>query len=285
MIFLIMLLIFSAAGVLFYAAIPLFVDKTLTIGQRRSKIFERKMERVIMKPDIQRMAKFYVIAPLIFGVAGYFLLPVDMRLMGITGGVVLGFLGPSIYIKFLVKKRKDKFSHQLIDALMIMSSSFRGGLSLIQALEAVVEEMPDPISQELGTVLNENKMGVSLEEALGHLYSRMPSVGIHQTITAILLARETGGNLPVIFSRIVNTLRERIKIQQNIDTLTLQGKIQGVVMTLLPFVFGFVVYGTNPKFFDSMIHTEIGRRLLICAAVAETIGAYLIWKISTFKDF
>ena len=85
-----------------------------------------------------------------------------------AAGVVAGFIFPSIYIRMLSGKTQRQFSNQLVDALMIMSSSFRGGLSLIQAMEAVVEEMPDPINQEFATVLGENKMGVSLDEALSH---------------------------------------------------------------------------------------------------------------------
>jgi tight adherence protein B len=200
-------------------------------------------------------------------------------------GIGLGFFLPGLYIKVMTKKTQDSFSDQLIDALMIMSSSFRGGLSLVQAIEAVVEEMPDPINKEFGTVLGENKMGVSLEEALNHLYNRMPSTALQQMITAILLARETGGNLPIIFTRIATNIRENKKIQQNIDTLTIQGRIQGVVMSLLPLGFAFIVYSTNRRIFNHMLVSNIGRSMLIYAVVSELIGAFMIWKISTFKEF
>ena len=215
----------------------------------------------------------------------YFLFPPGLNFFGIVFGLIAGFLFPSIYIQSLAARTKDKFNEQLIDALMIMSSSFRGGLSLVQALEAVIDEMPDPINKEFGIVLGENKMGVSLEEALNHLYSRMPLSAVQQMITAILLARETGGNLPVIFTRIVTNIRETKKIQQNLATLTVQGKIQGVVMSLLPIGFAFVVYSTNKQIFDHMLHSDVGRAMLMYAVVSETIGALLIWKISTFKDF
>ena len=184
-----------------------------------------------------------------------------------------------------MENRRQKFVSQLIDALMILSSSLKGGLSLIQAIEVVTEEMPEPISQEFGILLGENKMGVTLEDAFSHLYERMPSVPLHQMITAILLARETGGNLPAIFARIVSVIRENKKIKQNIDNLTLQGKIQGVVMTLLPIGFGIVVRSTNPNFFDVMIRSETGRMLLIYAFVSQCIGTFLIWQISKFKEF
>ena len=208
-----------------------------------------------------------------------------MRLFGALLGMIIGFVIPGVYIRILITRAKDKFDDQLIDALMIMSSSFRGGLSLVQAMEAVVEEMPDPIRKEFGIVLGENKMGVSLEEAFNHLYNRMPSIALQQMITAILLARETGGNLPVIFSRIVTNIRESKKIKQNLDTLTLQGKIQGVVMSLLPVGFVMIVYSANKEIFQHMFESEMGRALLIYAAISEMIGAFLVWKISTFRDF
>ena len=180
---------------------------------------------------------------------------------------------------------REKFNDQLVDALMIMSSSFRGGLSLVQALEAVVDEMPNPINKEIAIVLGENKMGVSLEEALYHLYNRQPSTAVQQMITAILLARETGGNLPVIFTRIVNNIRETKKIQQSLDTLTLQGKIQGGVMSLLPIGFGFIVYSANRRIFDHMLQSQMGKTLLVVASVLEVVGVFFIWKVSTFKDY
>jgi tight adherence protein B len=128
-------------------------------------------------------------------------------------------------------------------------------------------------------------MGVSLEEAFQHLYGRMASPALQQMITAILLARETGGNLPLIFNRIVNNIRESRKIQQNLDTLTIQGKIQGVVMSILPLAFAFLLYSSNRRIFDNMLASELGRTLLIYAVISESIGAFLIWKISSFKEF
>ena len=127
-------------------------------------------------------------------------------------------------------------------------------------------------------------MGVSLDESLNRLYLRMPSPALQQLVTAILLARETGGNLPSIFTRIVNSTRERKKIERNLKTLTIQGKIQAVVMTGLPVFFFFSVSGSNPHFFDSMLNTPKGQQLLTICVVLWVLGALSIWKISTFKD-
>jgi len=185
----------------------------------------------------------------------------------------------------MVGQRKKQFGDQMVEALMIMSRSFCGGLSLIQSMEAVVEEMNDPIRQEFAVVLGENKMGVSLDEAMGRLYKRMPSPALQQMISAILLARETGGNLPVIFTRIVSTIRERKKIEENLKTLTLQGKLQAFVMSGLPIGFFFLVNATNKNYFKIMVTTDIGRMLLLGCLIMWLVGTFFILKISALKDF
>ncbi|MFA5088656.1 MAG: type II secretion system F family protein [Candidatus Omnitrophota bacterium] len=277
--------IFCAVALVAYALIPSLYASAAGLASKREKKLVHRMERLVPRAEIKKRARILVLSPLVLAAGFYLFFPAELRFFGIVLGVGLGLVLPSFYTKYLINRNRSRFDNQLIDALMIMSSSFRGGLSLIQALEAVVEEMPNPINQEFGTVLGENKMGVSLDEALNHLYNRMPSPAMQQMITAILLARETGGNLPVIFTRIVNTIRERKKIQQNIETLTLQGKIQGVVMAILPIGFGFVVYSSNPRYMDLMIKTDMGRAMLMYAIISEMIGAFMIWKISSIKDF
>ncbi len=278
-------LTFCTVGLVSFSIAPALYGNLSIVSDKRQQKFSNAMEQLMPQREAKKISRLFVIAPLILAGGFYFLFPEELKLFGIIFGVIAGLVFPGMYVQTLAKKTKDKFSGQLVDALMIMSSSFRGGLSLIQALEAVVDEMPDPINKEFGIVLGENKMGVSLEEAFQHLYSRMGSTALQQMITAILLARETGGNLPLIFNRIVTNIRESRKIQQNLDTLTIQGKIQGVVMSILPVAFAGLLYSSNRRIFDNMLASELGRTLLIYAVISETIGAFLIWKISSFKDF
>jgi tight adherence protein B len=268
-----------------YAITPALYSKAMVASGKRQQRISNKMEQLMPRQEAKKISRLFVIAPLVLAAGFYMIFPEGLQLFGVFFGIVAGLVFPGIYVQALTRRTKDQFNSQLVDALMIMSSSFRGGLSLVQALEAVVDEMPDPINKEFGIVLGENKMGVSLEEALNHLYSRMASPALQQMITSILLARETGGNLPVIFNRIVNNIRESKKIQQNLDTLTIQGKIQGVVMSILPVAFAFLLYSSNKRIFDNMLASELGRTLLIYAIISETIGAFMIWKISAFKDF
>jgi len=278
-------LTFATVGLISISVIPSIYYRVSIISDNRQQRFSNRMEQLMPQKEAKKMSRLFVIAPLILAGGFYLLFPEGLRLFGVIFGIVTGLVFPGIYVQALTRRTKDKFNGQLVDALMIMSSSFRGGLSLVQALEAVVDEMPDPINKEFGIVLGENKMGVSLEEAFHHLYSRMSSPSLQQMITAILLARETGGNLPIIFNRIVNNIRESRKIQQNLDTLTIQGKIQGVVMSILPVAFATLLYSTNRSIFENMLTSQLGRTLLIYAVISWVIGAFLIWKISSFKDF
>ena len=128
-------------------------------------------------------------------------------------------------------------------------------------------------------------MGVTLDESLQRLYKRVYSPAVQQMITAILLSRETGGNLPMVFSRIVSSMRERKKVEQNLKTLTIQGKLQAFVMTLLPILFIMTVSASTPKFFDPMLHTSDGHKIMTLAGVLWVLGAFFIWKISSLKNY
>ena len=277
-------LVFISVVLLGSTFVPELVARSSQMNKDHAQAVVGRIDRYMQEEEIKKMYRLTLLGPIILGVAGVVLFPEGRKLIGCIVGVVFGYLLPRMYVGRLITVRKQKFNDQLMDAIMIMSSSFRGGLSLIQAFESVADEMPEPAKGEFGVVLGENKMGVSLDESLNRLYSRMPSPAMQQMVTAILLARETGGNLPVIFSRIVSSTRERKKIEKNLQTLTIQGKIQAVVMTGLPVVFFFTVTGSNPHFFDTMFNSPRGQHLMILCVVLWVLGAISIWKISTFKD-
>ncbi|MEI8011524.1 MAG: type II secretion system F family protein [Candidatus Omnitrophota bacterium] len=277
--------IFLSVMMCVYFVIPGMVRSFHEINKKRAKDFGRRMDRTMVSEDIQAVQKIFIVGPFVCAGLGFFLMPDNnFRVAGLLGGVLIGFILPKFYATSLIKKRKRQFDGQLIDALMIMSSSLRGGMSLVQSMEAVFEEMPNPIRHEFGVVLGENKMGVALDEALNRLYKRMLSPALQQMVSAILLSRETGGNLPFIFSRIVGTIRERRKIEENLMVLTIQGKLQAFVMSALPLGFFLMVNSTNPKYFKIMMTTELGRMLLLLSLCLWLVGTFLILKISKFSD-
>ena len=278
-------LIFSSVSSFIFVFLPDVIILVQRFNKRREENLALKMDEMFVRAKKKQTVAIYALAPFIFAGAGFIFAPEQFRLIGVLAGVTIGFIGPGMYIRFLAKQRKRKFHSQLIDALLMMNSGLKGGLSLLQAMEVVADEMPDPISQEFAILIGENKMGVSLELSFERLYSRLGTPALQQFISAVLLARETGGNLPVIFNRIIQTIRENRKIEQNIETLTLQGKIQGFVMSLLPVAFAFFIYSSNPHYFDIMLESEIGRTLLIACGVLETVGAVLVIKFSTIGEF
>lgn len=278
-------LLYACVFTFFFFFLPDFLRLGQRFNERRAEALAKRMDDMFIRVKKKNTVLLYAAAPFILALAGFLFAPPMLRLPGVLAGIVLGFILPSFYIRFLAAQRKRKFYNQLIDALLMMNSALKGGLSLLQAMEVVADEMPEPISQEFAILIGENKMGVSLDASFDRLYFRMGSPALQQFISAVLLARETGGNLPVIFNRIIQTIRENRKIQQNIETLTIQGKIQGFVMSMLPIAFAFFVYSTNPHYFDVMVESDLGRNLLFLAGALQIVGTFLILKFSKIGDF
>jgi len=226
---------------------------------------------IFLKKEV--IVTLYIITPLILGILGFLLTREFLfSLIGMAAGVSFPFL----LVKFMDKKRRSKFSSQLGDGLMIMSSCLKGGLTLIQSFEVLAEEMDPPIGQEISLLIREVKVGVSLEEALTRLEKRMPSEEVTLITSAILVARETGGDLTKVFARLIETIRDRTKLREMVQTLTLQARLQAVIISLLGPVFAVVVLKINPDHFQVMWQNEIGKILLMAAGFLQVIGIILI---------
>jgi tight adherence protein B len=140
--------------------------------------------------------------------------------------------------------------------------------------------MPNPISQEFGLVIRQMQMGVPLEEAITKLKKRMRLDELDMVVTAMMVARETGGDLTATFSRVIYTIQERNKLIGRVNALCVQGKLQGAIMSVLPIIFGLFVYKVNPNFFDIFLKDNFGRALLLYAGISEVLGIIFIRKLS-----
>jgi tight adherence protein B len=205
------------------------------------------------------------------------------NIIGAAAGVLAGIIIPPFIAKVVKQRRQIKFIGQLNDILMIMSSSLRGGLSLVQAAEPVSEDMDKPASDEFSLMVREIKMGVSLEDALRRLAERVPSDEIDLIVSAILVAQETGGDLIKTFKNLVITMRDKARVKEMISTLTLQAKIQGFIMFILPFAFIAVVLKSNPQHFQPFFQSDLGRVMLFAAIGVEIIAMFLIYMFSKIK--
>lgn len=277
----IVLLVLGSVTLLTLVFAPSLEGKLKNWQLKKEKVVEKQLDSLFYYNKSPRsIARFYFILPPVLGLVA---LAVFRSPLPIIVGVGLGLFIPNFIMNIRNVKRRHKFNNQILDAIMILSSSLKGGLSLLQALEVLVEEVPAPMSQEIGLVVRENKMGITLEESLRRLGKRMDMEELNLVINSILVARETGGDLTKVFSRLTTTIRDNRKLKESIKTLTLQGKLQGLVMSVLPVLFVIWVLNVNKHHFDSMLQNETGRMLLIAAGVLQVIGTFLIRKFSTIK--
>ncbi|MCK9603358.1 MAG: type II secretion system F family protein [Candidatus Omnitrophica bacterium] len=274
---LILVLAFLSALLIFSQAHPSLQKILESWQKKRVDQITPKLDNMFLNVPLPKLILLDILSPVILGVASFFIFK-SIAVAAIGG--VLGLGLPLLIISQLERNRRQKFSHQLIDALMVLSGSLRAGLSLLQSLEILVEEMPNPISQEFSLVLRENRMGVPLEISLANLKRRIPLEDLDLIITSILVSRETGGDLTVTFNQLIVTIRERDKLQGRLKALTVQAKLQGIIMGGLPVAFAVFVYSFNPHFFDIMLQNETGRMLLIAAFVLEIIGIFFVYKFS-----
>lgn len=274
----IVFLILSSVILIAYSLLPYFLDKMKVWQDRQERVVNREMDKMFYDKNPKGLTRLYFILPFILGAAGYFIFQ-NIIFSGL--GFAVGIAIPNFMIKMRVAKRKAQFGDQLLDAINLISSSLKGGLSLLQAIEVVVEEMPPPVSQELGLVVRENKMGVAFEESLDNLKKRMDIEELGLIVNSILVARETGGDLTKVLSRLSTTIRDNRKLKENIKTLTLQGRMQGAIMSFLPILFVIWVVSVNKGHFDVMFQNDLGRMLLVIAVVLQVVGMILIRKFST----
>ena len=193
------------------------------------------------------------------------------------------FIAPIITIRILKHRRDKRFGEQLIDGLIAMGNALRVGHSLPAAFELLSREMDNPMGQEMRLLVQEIRLGVSLERALEHLNQRMPSEDLDILTTSINISREVGGNLAEIFDNIADTIRERHRIQGKIAALTAQGKLQGIVIAMLPVIIGVFLNAYSPELFKPMFTDWRGTLMLAAIVVMEGIGCLMIWRIVSIK--
>lgn len=194
-------------------------------------------------------------------------------------GVFIGFKLPKPIIDFMVEKRIKKYQGQMVDGLTLLSNGIRAGLSVPQAIGMIVREMPAPISEEFNMILQQNRIGLTLEECFENLAKRVPTEDNDMFVASMNILRETGGNLAETFDTIVFVIRERIRLQQKIDTYTAQGMFQGATIFSMPFAIGAIYAASDPEAVKPLFTTPLGLIMTIVALGLDLIGGFIIMKI------
>ncbi|MBU1998967.1 MAG: type II secretion system F family protein [Candidatus Omnitrophota bacterium] len=279
----ILIVIICVALAIIFLSVVIFplLEARLKIWQhQKEKVISKELDSLFFERNPKNIMRLYFILPPVLGLGFYVF--TNMWFMIVVGAIV-GLGIPTFVLKMRNSQRRNKVGNQLLDAVMALSSALKGGLSLLQAIEVVEEELPAPINQEFGLVIRENKMGVTMEDSLRNLEKRMEIEELSLLVNSILVARETGGDLTKVFSRLGTTIRDNRKLKDSIKTLTMQGRLQGVIMSFLPIGFVWWVMTFNRNHFDIMLNSDLGRMLLIVAVILQVIGMFMIAKFSQIK--
>ncbi|MFZ1397747.1 MAG: type II secretion system F family protein, partial [Candidatus Promineifilaceae bacterium] len=263
------------------------LDKALSSRNFFEPIRER-ISRADAKLRVSEYMILVVASGFLTAVVGYFL-PQENSLViaGIAG--LLGLRIPRFYVQTMSKRRMQAFDAQLSDTLNLWVNALRSGYSVLQSMEAIATELPPPISVEFERVVQEVRLGLSVEQALANMYRRVPSEDLDLVITAVNIQREVGGNLAEVLDTISFTIRERVRIKGEIRTLTAQGRVSGWIISLLPIVLGFVLWLINPEYVaelwvreDPWIFPQVipcGWLVIAFSGMMIGAGAYAISKI------
>ena len=191
------------------------------------------------------------------------------------------FFTPKLLLIVLKKKRLQRFDKQLPDFLLSLSGALRAGSGVQTAIKSLTEDAQAPLAQELSLLLREQRLGVSFDQCLQNLSLRMPSEACDLFVSSLRISAQTGGNLAEAIERISSTLRSRLQIQGRIKALTSQGKMQAVVMCLLPVALMFVLNRLDPEAMHQLWHSYMGWAVLALVFFLELLGIWMISKIVT----
>ena len=181
--------------------------------------------------------------------------------------------------RYLNARRRARFNEQLPDALATMNNALRAGLSINQSFESVVENGESPLADEFKILLQSLKIGMTMEEALEAMNERVGSEDFSLVCTAILISRKTGGNVTEIFDKISDTIRGRMKIERKVRTLTAQGRLQGIIVSLMPVFLGVAMTLLKPEMMLPFLFSPIGVAAVLAMVALIVLGWLMIRKI------
>ncbi len=251
----------------------------VTEGFAERQGFLEKVSSLLERADLPLRAA----EALFFYVAGVVL----VTLMGLFGlglvpGLVLGVLAaimPIAVVNFIAGRRAKAFVSLLPDTLALLSGSLRAGYSLMQGVEAVSQEVEEPMGKELRRVVTEARLGREVEDSMDSVAERMSSPDFAWAVMAIRIQREVGGNLAELLMTVSETMVQRERLRRDVNALTAEGRMSAIILALLPIGLGLFMWASNPVYMSPLGNTGIGQAMLGVATVAAIIG--FIWMKKT----
>jgi tight adherence protein B len=269
---------FACAGLAFWFAV-----RTVKVGvdRYREKFAEQaklNLEQMFLFIDSGQLLTLNGIVVVLAGLLGW-LFTESVVVAAVFCAV--GFFAPRLMFRFFRWRRTNALRQQMPDAAMLVAGALRAGSSATTALAQMAAEIRPPLSQEFDLFLREQRLGVTFDAALDSLEQRVPLEDMTLFASAMRVSRETGGNLAETLERLAETLRQKLVIEGKIRALTAQGKLQGIIVGLLPFLLMFVLFKMEPVAMSKLFTTWYGLAVVGFIVVMEFIGALIIKKIVT----
>jgi tight adherence protein B len=255
-----------------------------TLGQREDLF--KLLDKMYVEADRQKISISIILLTFGLGVVTLLALWPTSVTLGLIMAVVValaGWAAPKTLLQNMWESRCNRIVNQMVDGMTIMANGVKSGLSITQSMERVIENISGPISQEFTLVLNQIRLGRSVEEALIDFGERIPRPDVQMFVTGVNILKETGGNLAETFATITNTIRERQKVEKRIDAMTSQGIMQAVIVTCVPFVLLVIFSVVNPTFVKPLFSTPLGWLALFFMIGLQVTGGVMMKKIVTIK--
>lgn len=239
-----------------------------------------RLQKLLKEADLKwTVGSLFLMSLAAFAFAGYLLyLRLQSPIVSLAVGIVAGLM-PFAFVFFKRQKRLEKFEQGLPVALDLMVSALRVGHSFTAAIGVVTRECPDPVGSEFKACYDEQNYGLDMRTALENLVERLPLQDLKIVVTAILIQRESGGNLAELLEKAADVIRQRFRLRRQVMVHTAQGRLTGWILTLLPIFLGMGLYILNPKTMSLLWTRPLGVKLLIIAGCMLVVGTLLIQKI------
>jgi tight adherence protein B len=195
----------------------------------------------------------------------------------------LGGSAPVIYLIFKKGRRMHKFTEALPDSIELMARALRAGHSVSSSIEMIAEQSPEPLASEFASCFQQQKFGIPFRDTLLTMGERVPCADLHFFITAVLVQKETGGDLTDILDRTTKLIRDRVRIKGEIKSYTAQGRLTGWILSLLPIILLVLMNLISPGYSDPLFNDPLGKMLVIAGAVMIVIGGFIISRIVDIK--
>lgn len=246
--------------------------------------FVARIQRLLDQADVDWSApRMLINLTAIALLTGCILLFMQMSPLSAVAATVGAWVMPMLWLVRKRKKRIKTLVNQLPDVFDLMGQALRAGHALGGAIQLISQQMPDPIAKEFSRVFAEQNLGIKIEEALLNMANRVDQMDVRFFVTAVLIQRQTGGDLAEVLDKIGKVIRDRVQLLGTVQALTAEGRLSGWVLLLLPVIVFFACLFVNPEYASVLLHEPSGRMMLGTAAAMDLMGMAMIKKIVNIK--